>query len=231
MLSTKDVKGGEGNLPKTLKPGNVKVKINKVELEAYTFKPGAYHVICHVETEPIGEDFEGFAIDKNNPSLGHHLGQISKVKAGQYAFADATLTNAKGTKEIKRDNEIMRHIKFICLAVNKKDWFDAQDGKHATIESFVAAFEADKPFKDVFIYTCLAGKKYKNDKGFDAYDLHFAKYADGKAGFSKDANAVVPFNEKIHVTEKVTENVAGFEADGGTLGGSSVSAPADDFKV
>lgn len=231
MLNTKDVKGGEGNLSKTLKPGNVKVRINKVELEAYTFKPGAYHMICHVETEPIGDGFVGFAIDKNNPSLGNHTGQIGKIKAAQYAFQDSV---TKGGKEIKRDMEIMRHLKFLCIAVGKLDWFDAQDGKHATIESLVSAFNTDRPFDGVYIHTCLAGKKYKNDKGYDNFDLFFAKYAGGKAGFSNDPSKVVTYNEKEHVVEKAPEAVAGFDANNtGTLeaGGTFGAAPAADFKV
>jgi|JI7StandDraft_1071085.scaffolds.fasta_scaffold06882_6 hypothetical protein len=232
MLSTKDVKGGEGTgLQKTLKPGNVKVKINKVELEAYTFKPGAYHVISHVETEPVGGDFVGFAIDKNNPSLGNHLGQIGKVKAGQYAFADTVLN---GGKEIKRDMEIMRHIKFLCLATGCADWFDAQDDKHPTIESFIAAFNTDRPFADKYIHTCLAGKKYKNDKGFDAYDLHYAKYHDGKSGFGSDASKVLVFDEKIHIVEKTAPAaVEGFDGNnnGGLEAGGALGAPNSDFTV
>lgn len=219
MLSTKDVKGGDSsNLPKTLKPGNVKVKINKVELEPFPLKVGAYHFVCHVETEPI-EGFTGFAIDKNDPSKGNHAGQVGKVKAGQYAYQDSV---TKGGKAISRDMEIMRHIKFLCLAVGKIDWFDAQDGKHATIEAFVEAFNKEKPFENVYIHTCLAGKKYKNNKDYDSYDLFFAKYADGKAAFSNDPKKVVTFDEKIHVTEKPVENVDNFSG-----GNDNNSAAAD----
>jgi len=226
MLNTKDVKAGEGGLSKTLKPGNVKVKINSVVLEPNTFKPGSYHVVCNVETEPI-EGFVGFAIDKNNPSLGNHAGQIGKVKAGQYSFADGA---TKSGIPVYRDNDIMTHIKRICLAVGT-NWWDGTDGKYKTIEALVEAFNNDKPFKDIYIETCLAGKKYKNDKGYDNYDLFFAKYSGGKSGFSSDPAKVITFNEKEHVIEKAPENVASFDGNNAANTGTGAGPVNNDFKL
>ena len=87
-LSTTDLgKEGGSGLPKTISPGNNTVKVNSVHLDEFKFIPGAYHLMLNVETKPI-EGFEGFMIDKDDESKGHYAGQIGRVKAAQYAFAD-----------------------------------------------------------------------------------------------------------------------------------------------
>ena len=65
-LSTEDLGTGGSGLPKTISPGNKVLKINNIELEEIKFIKDSYHLILHVETEPI-EGFEGFALDKDNP--------------------------------------------------------------------------------------------------------------------------------------------------------------------
>ena len=62
-LSTEDLGTGGTGMPKTISPGNKVMKINNIELEEFKFIPGAFHLMMHVETEPI-EGFEGFALDK-----------------------------------------------------------------------------------------------------------------------------------------------------------------------
>jgi hypothetical protein len=86
-LSTTDLGNGGAGMPKTISPGNHKLRINSVELAPYTFIDGAYHLVLRTETEPIA-DFEGFLINKDNPAEGNYNGQLGKVKASQYAFAD-----------------------------------------------------------------------------------------------------------------------------------------------
>ena len=98
-LSTKDlVTSGGGGLPKTISPGNVTLKINKLELEDFSFIEGAKHLLLHVETEPI-DGFEGFLFDKDNEGLGRHAGQVGKV-----------LTVVQ--KEGPLDNQIVNKITF-----------------------------------------------------------------------------------------------------------------------
>jgi hypothetical protein len=74
-------------MAKTIAPGNHVLKINSVELEDFRFIEGAKHLILHVETAPI-EGFEGFLLDKDDESKGRFEGQIGRVKASQYAYAD-----------------------------------------------------------------------------------------------------------------------------------------------
>ena len=60
-LSTEDLGSGTGSsLPKTISPGNHILKINSVTLDEFKFIDNAYHLMLHVETEPL-ENFEGFS--------------------------------------------------------------------------------------------------------------------------------------------------------------------------
>ena len=88
-LSTTDLSTGSGSsgMPKTFGPGNHELKINSVRLDEFRFIENAFHLMLEMETKPI-EGFEGFMIDRNDESKGHYKGQIGRVKASQYAFAD-----------------------------------------------------------------------------------------------------------------------------------------------
>ena len=102
-LSTTDLGTGGSGLPKTITPGNHVLKINSIELEDFKFIDNAYHLMLHVETAPI-EGFEGFMIDKDDESKGRYAGQIGRVKASQYAFADG---ETKSGIKIQRDRSIL----------------------------------------------------------------------------------------------------------------------------
>ena len=217
MLNTKDIpESGGGGLPKTLSPGIHKVKINIVELEDFKFKPDSLYLLLHVEGEPIGDDFEGFAIDKDDATKGHHKGQIGRVKSDQWAYADGT---TKSGIEISRDMEILKFIKNLCTELNCMDWLQNQDGKHATIQSLIEAFNNDAPFKDIWLNMCLAGKEYKNKNGYDAYDLFLPRYSKTGApfeGIGKAKSNLVTYDPSVHIKKKNVESVNSFESDGAT---------------
>jgi len=120
-LSTTDLKEGGSGLPKTISPGNITLKINSVVLEDFKFIQGAKHLMLNVETEPIA-GFEGFMIDKDDESKGHYAGQIGRVKASQYAFADGqTKTGIK----IERDRSILIFLQRLCKTLGMNEWFTA----------------------------------------------------------------------------------------------------------
>ena len=90
-LSTTDLTTESGSgMPKTIAPGNHELKINSVRLDEFRFIEGAYHLLMEMETKPI-EGFEGFMRDRNDESKGRFEGQIGRVKASKYAFADVKL--------------------------------------------------------------------------------------------------------------------------------------------
>ena len=209
-LSTTDLGTGGSGLPKTISPGNHVLKINHLELEDFKFIDGAKHLILHVETEPI-DGFEGFAFDKEHPEKGHYAGQIGRVKASQYAFADGeTKTGIK----VQRDRSILIFLQNLCKSFSINEWFTDQDGKFDTIEDFIEGFNASAPIKDKYLEFCIAGKEYEGKSGYTNYDMWLAKaenkkYAFGEVGEGK----VITFDESKHLRKLETKEVKSFGDD------------------
>ncbi len=209
-LSTTDLQGGTGGgLPKTIAPGNHELKINSVRLEEFRFIEGAFHLMFEMETKPI-EGFEGFMKDRNDESKGHYAGQIGRVKASQYAFADG---ETKSGIKIQRDRSVMLFLKNLSTALGITDWFAEQDNKHETIEDFVKAFNETAPYQDKYLHTCLAGKEYENKSGYIAYDCWFAKAQNRKYGYAPDAGTVLEYNESKHLKKIENKPVESFGSD------------------
>jgi hypothetical protein len=210
-IGTKDVSAGGSGLPKTITPGNHKLKINSVIAEDFKFIPGAIVINLNVETEPI-EGFEGFMINKDDESKGHYKGQIGRVKAGQYAFADG---ETKSGVKIYRDNSILVFLKSICTALDMIEWFDAQDNKHDTIEDFILAFNETAPFKDKYLDFCIAGKEYEGKTGYTNYDLYLPKSSKNGFAFAKlDSGKQLLYSEALHLKKLEAKKVQSFGDDG-----------------
>jgi hypothetical protein len=175
-LSTTNLatEGGSG-LPKTIAPGNHTLKINSIVLEDFKFIDGAKHLVLNLETEAI-DGFEGFLIDKDNPEAGHYSGQIGRVKASQYAFADGI---TKSGVKVERDKSLMIFLKNLTNSLSISDWFLAQDNEHDTIEEFVDAFNSTAPYKDKYLEFCIAGKENEGKNGYTNYDMWLPKSVKG----------------------------------------------------
>jgi hypothetical protein len=220
-IGTKDVNAGGNGLPKTITPGNHKLKINSLIAEDFKFIPGALQIILNVETEPI-EGFEGFMIDKDNESLGHYAGQIGRIKAGQYAFADGT---TKSGVKIYRDNSILVFLKSICTTLDMLAWFDEQDNKHDTIEDFISAFNTTAPYKDKFMDFCIAGKEYEGKTGYTNYDLYLPKSSrDGFAFAKLGSGKQLLYSEALHLKKLEAKKVEAFGNDDDDFAVSSKAA-------
>jgi hypothetical protein len=209
-LSTEDLGTGGSGLPKTISPGNKVLKINNIELEEFKFIKDSYHLILHVETEPI-EGFEGFALDKDNPDKGSYKGQIGRVKASQYAFADGeTKTGVK----IQRDRSILIFLQNLCKTMGINEWMQAQHNKHDTIEDFVEAFNATAPIKDKYLEFCIAGKEYVGKTGYTNYDMWLPKAENGKYAFGEvEEGRVLVYDENKHLKKLEVNNVQSFGED------------------
>jgi hypothetical protein len=209
-LSTTDLGTGGNGLPKTISPGNHVLKINMIDLEDFKFIEGAKHLILHVETQPIA-DFEGFALDKDNPEKGHYDGQIGRIKASQYAFADGeTKTGIK----IQRDRSILIFLQSLCKTFGVNEWFTEQDGKHDTIEDFVDAFNASAPIKDKYLEFCVAGREYEGKTGYTNYDMWLPKSENRKYSFGEiEEGKVITFDESKHLKKLETKEVKSFGDD------------------
>ena len=209
-LSTTDLgKEGGSGLPKTIAPGNLTLKINSVALEEFKFIPNAYHLILNVETEPI-DGYEGFLIDKDNESLGRYAGQIGRVKASQYAFADG---KTKTGIEVQRDRSILIFLQKLCKTLGLNDWFVSQNDKHDTIEDFVEAFNKDMAYKDIYFDACVAGKEYEGKSGYTNYDMWFPRDGKGVYAIAFKGGAVLSYNENEHLKKMETKTVTSFGDD------------------
>lgn len=209
-LSTTDlgIEGGSG-LPKTIAPGNYTLKINSVVLEDFKFIDGAKHLVLNVETEPI-DGFEGFMIDKDNPEAGHYAGQIGRIKASQYAFADGvTKTGIK----VSRDKSLMIFMKNLTTTLGISDWFISQDNKHDTIEEFVHAFNETAPYQDKFLDFCVAGKEYEGKNGYTNYDMWLPKSSKDAYAFSAKGGKVITYDETEHLKKMEVTKVGSFGDD------------------
>jgi hypothetical protein len=205
-LSTKGV--GEpvagSSVSKKLEPGNHTCSIVGIKLQKNLYdkkRVDPEYLMLILEGPDLGEGFEGFLIDKDNPDKGAHKGQVAWVKASEWAFADGT---TKTGVEIKKDNDILRYLKHICQQTGCEKWFDKQDGKHETIQLFVEQMDKDKPWKENKVNVCIAGRQYKDKKDYMQWDLHLPKFV-GKsipledASIPSEDSRLVQFNENLHV--------------------------------
>jgi hypothetical protein len=209
-LSTTDLGTGGSGMAKTIAPGNHTLKINSIELEDFRFIEGAKHLIMHVETEPI-EGFEGFWIDKDDESQGRYDGQIGRIKASQYAFADG---ETKSGIKIQRDRSVMIFLQNLCNTLGINEWFRNQDGKHETIEDFVNAFSKTADYKDKFLEFCVAGKEYESKSGYTNYDMWLPKAENKKYAMAEvETDKVMTYDEAKHLRKIEVKDVKGFGDD------------------
>ena len=210
-LSTEDLGGGTGSsLPKTISPGNHILKINSVTLDEFKFIDNAYHLMLHVETEPL-ENFEGFLIDRDNPELGNYKGQIGRVKASQYAFADG---ETKSGIKINRDRSILIFLQNLCKSMGINEWMSDQHNQHETIEDFVKAFNDTAPYKDKYLEFCVAGKEYVGKTGYTNYDMWLPKAQNGRYAFGDvDNGKVILYNEEQHLKKLENKPIESFGDD------------------
>lgn len=209
-LSTTDLGTGGSGMAKTIAPGNHTLKINSIELEDFRFIEGAKHLILHVETEPI-DDFEGFWIDKDDESQGRYDGQIGRIKASQYAFADG---ETKSGIKIQRDRSVMIFLQNLCNTLGINEWFRNQDGKHETIEDFVNAFSKEADYKGKFLEFCVAGKEYESKSGYTNYDMWLPKAENKKYAMAEvEAGKVMTYDEAKHLKKIEVKDVKSFGDD------------------
>jgi len=212
MLSTKNLPTG-GGVPKTLTPGNKTAKITKVTLDEFKFKPGAYHLILHLEGPDLGDAFEGFLIDKDDASKGRHKGQVGRVRMSEWAYADG---ETKSGIQVNRDVEILKSIKNLCEALGCMPWFHKQDDKHATIEDFVDKFNQDAPYKDVFLDWCLAAKEYATKQGYTNFDLYLPKFNKGMVPYEAtelESGKLIQYDAAVHLKAIESKPVESFGDD------------------
>jgi hypothetical protein len=231
-LSTKDVKTGGDFVPKNIEPGNVKARVNSIELDQPQFleKDDAFFLVLHLETEPPSDDFVGFHKVFGDDTSDTYTGQTGKVKASKWSFKDST--TPKGV-EIKRDAEIMKFLKNLCEGLDLVAWWNKVDNKYETIEDFVKAMNKELS-EDTWMNWCIGGRQYQKQNGYKGWDLHLPKFS--KAGIPFEAldsikKRVLTFDEADHteVTKPKPVDNFGDAPEGGADLPPMASAP--DFEL
>ena len=174
-LGTKDVKTG-GGTPKTLQTGNIMATITGVSLDQppYMVKENGYFLLLHLEGPDLGEGFEGFLVDKDNPKKGRYKGQVGRVKTNRWPYKDG---ETKSGIKVDRDSDLLKAIKSLCEGMDIVKWFDDQDDKHDTIEELITALDKDKPFKDKPMNFCLCAREYQKANTYIGLDLFLPKFS------------------------------------------------------
>lgn len=216
MLSTKDMSAGSGKARPVIGVGNQKVKINSITFDQTPYDRDAYNVVLHVESEPVGGEFEGFLVDSNNPNGPRYKGQVGRVRLSPYPFKDATLPSGR---EVKRDTEVLKSMIYLSEVLNKRDDLDMIEAD--TIEEFMKS--ADSVLSgNTFINACIGGREWENKEGYINYDLFLPR--NSKDGVSLEAldvenSRLYKFSKEDHVKElKKTETTSSFEPAGPSAG-------------
>jgi hypothetical protein len=218
MLNTKDMSAGSGRTKPVLDPGNHKVKINSITFDQTPYDADSYNIHLHVETEPVGGDFEGFFRDYNDQSQGRYEGQIGRVRISPFPFKDTTLPSGR---EISRDQEILKHMITLAETLDMRDGLDSIEAE--TIESFMT--ECNNLMSgSKLINMCIGGREWENKEGYINNDLFLPRISkDGIAmeAIDKENSRLLKFDRAMHVKALVkkddpsTDNIP-FKADSGS---------------
>ena len=226
MLNTKDMSAGSGRIKPVLEPGNHVVRINSITLDQTPYDADSYNIHLHVETEPVGGDFEGFFRDYNNQSLGRYDGQVGRVRISPFPFKDTTLPSGR---EISRDQEILKHMITLAETLDMRDGLDSIEAD--TIESFMT--ECGKLMEgSKFLNMCIGGREWENKEGYVNNDLFLPRISkDGiamEALDKEDTSRLLKFDRAVHVKALVKKDTPSngvetpFKADSGS---------GDDFEL
>lgn len=179
-FNTRDIKTeNSGKISKTLRPGNVSARILKLSLQPQKSNPANEYLVMHLESEPIGGDFEGFWYDPADQSKGRAKGQVGRARVSQYPYTDGvTKTGRKKNKIFDMVSDIAR----LADALGVRAELNAIDGDEKNFQKFID--DASKVLNNgKFLYMCLGGSAYINKDGMKDFVLHLPKYSRDYVGF------------------------------------------------
>jgi hypothetical protein len=219
-IKTDNVKSGTGGLPKSFGPGNQIAKINNISIRVPKFvlqgEPVQYEIVLDLETEPLGEAFEGWLIDKDNPSEGSFLGQTGRIKSKKWPYKDGTWKNPATGKVVTFDytDDILKFIQQLEDACGT-DFLKRTSGKFQTLEDLVDNFNTEKSFEGIFLRWCVAADVEMKADGHPEYHMYLPDYVKGfKVVTSlEDKNGIAVYNATRDLYKKgAPKSVAKFSA-------------------
>lgn len=215
MFSSKEADkkmGGTPGIPKVIAPGNVVARILDMKLEVPPYDSSAYNLILHLETEPIGEDFEGLPINKDMPELGNHAGQVARVQSQQYSYSDYTNKDGKTTT---KEDMIFRWLWNFAKEIGVADTLKEKDIQGATIDEYVNNAKAYIVNPERWVHFCIAGSEYENKNGYIQYRLFLPRSEKGRNAYElmnvgSEPKRLIKFEESLHIKKKKSEPVSSF---------------------
>jgi hypothetical protein len=232
----KESKGGNG-MSKIIGPGTHYCRIVDMVLEAPGYNKDAYFVTLRLEGVDKGDEFEGLAVDKNNPSLGNYRGQVGNVKSGDWPYSTYTYEG----KVIERDNQIYNWVNNLAKQMGILHKMNEKGVEGDTIEEYVSEVRKYLIDPELWGHFTIAGSEYFNE-GYTTpnYRLSFPKAQPRKNLFPFSAlenddrkpHNFMEFDETVHITkakEKVEdkEPLTSFEPTKSAAASSNTIA--DDF--
>ena len=208
MLNTKDMSAGSGRIKPVLEPGNHVVKINSITLDQTPYDADSYNIHLHVETAPVGGDFEGFFRDYNDQSKGRYDGQVGRVRISPFPFKDTTLPSGR---EISRDQEILKHMITLAETLDMRDGLDSIEAQ--TIEEFMTECDGLMGGSKL-INMCIGGREWENKEGYVNNDLYLPRISkDGIAmeALDKENSRLLKFDRAVHVKALVKKETSNDE--------------------
>lgn len=220
-------KSGSGNgVSKIINPGTHYCRIIDVTLDAPAYNKDAYHIVLKVEGIDRGDDFEGLAVDKNNPSLGNYRGQIGNVKSGDWPFSTYTYEG----KVIQRDTQMYNWINNVAKQMGVLAKMNEKGVEADTIEEYIQEVRKYLIDPELWGYFTIAGKEYFNE-GYSNpnYRLFFPKAQPRKNLYPFSALEdddrkplnLINFSEADHIVRAKVEESAESKED---------AAPIDSFE-
>jgi hypothetical protein len=176
---TEKVKGG-GFKGKRFNPGNHRCKVNGIYTKEVEDKKNGgtkLQLWITLETEPVGGDFKGWAIDKNDESKGYFLGQVGNVKSNPYGYKSET----KNGVTYVREQAVAMFLHILCLEANGSHWVEEVN--------------------DIYLDWCIGGQKSINDEGYAEYWMNLPKVNKGERVFKNPSKVgnLVAFDEVLHI--------------------------------
>lgn len=204
---------GGSSISKVIQPGNIIARVLDIKLEVPPYDSSAYNIVLTLETEPI-PDFEGLAIDKENPELGNYKGQVGRVQTQQYSYSDYTSKEGKVTR---KEDMIFRWLWNFAKEIGASEKLIADDIQADSIEDYLDAAKKYLISPERYIHFCIAGSEYENKAGYTQYRLFIAKPEKNKLGYElykagETPTKLLKFDEAVHIKRKKVEKLDSFES-------------------
>lgn len=204
---------GGSSISKVIQPGNIIARVLDIKLEVPPYDSSAYNIVLTLETEPI-PDFEGLAIDKENPELGNYKGQVGRVQTQQYSYSDYTSKEGKVTR---KEDMIFRWLWNFAKEIGASEKLIADDIQADSIEDYLDAAKKYLISPERYIHFCIAGSEYENKAGYTQYRLFIAKPEKNKLGYElykagETPTKLLKFDEALHIKRKKVEKLDSFES-------------------